>query len=495
MTGAGSTIKVFLILSLSMYLNEASSPPPRPERYPRQVDAEKILMDNLSAFKIYVPSEGRTNTTLPFINNRDYLFRLAQWASLSVIKSAIVVVGPRSAGKSEALKQIKPYWKELGHVVLDVDLKGQLDNVSARDVMRDLAQELTEAFYNIRDYTAKQCVFDEVYECSAENKKSWWSLLYNYRSSLYGYMNAGYTLVVTFGVGTCTLASVFHVCKDFLLQHWKKALLLSVMVLFLLVLTACIVNWYIIVEVVIHPIQNDISIGDWYTLSCCCNAISLCAPEHRPVVVVRELTNFNSESLLAFLRSLERMKQGEIHYPVLVESSDFNWAHELPVLKSSDSFMIYHLQEMMYEEGLTEVVHKFKIWTEEEYEIIYDAIRGHLGSYRVLYDYNKVQKYSLNESIWHLKRRAYNQLLETIARGSTHTDNKMKTKTEDWMLSLRQNNFNLTTAELPEEALVLFKRNILFRDSKYVYPQNKLMEHAINDYINDFLPGNQSSIG
>ena len=485
--------RVFVILSLSclICINKVSSPP-RSVRYPRSVDVEQVLsfrwcdggplvhlVSKVSVKSIY--------NTLPLINNRDYISRLAHWTSLSVIKSAIVIVGPKSSGKSEALKQIKPYWKELGHVVLDIDLKGREGNVSSKDVMQDVAKELTEAFYDIHDYTAQRCVFDEIaYKCTAENK-SWWSTLYNYRSTFYSYITSVYELAITVGVGTCTLVSSFY----WLLQHWKKAFLLSLMLLVSIFLAAYATNRYIIMEVVIHPIQNGISSGDWYALSCCCNAISLCAPEHRPILIVRELTNFNSESLQAFLRSLERMKQGDIYYPVLVESSDFQWAHESPVLKSTDSFIMYHLQEMTYEEGLAEVVHKFKIWTEEEYEIIYDAIRGHLGSYRLLYDYNKVQNYSLNESIWHLKRRTYDQLLETIAKGSEN-----RTAIEDWMLSLKKNNFNLTTAEVPEKTLVLFKRNILFRDSKYVYAQNKLMEHAIDDYIEDFLPKkNQSSIG
>ena len=486
-------ICVLLLLSLSIFINEASSPP-RSERYPRQVDVEKLLMEiSPSASEIEVASGGETNfRTLPFINNQDYLFKLALWTSLSDIRSAIVVVGPKSSGKSEALKKIKPYWKKLGHVVLDIDLKDRTGNVSSSGIMRNVSKELTRAFFNIRNYTTQQCVFDEVtYKCSsAKNTKSLWSILYKCQSVLYGYVTASYALVATFGVAICTLTSFFYACRDWLLPHWKKALLLSLTMLLLLNLAAYITNRYVIMEVVIRPTQNAISSGDWHALSCSCNAISLCVPEHRPIVIVRELTNFNSESLQAFLRSLEQMKQGDIHYPVLVESSDFQWAHESPVVKSRDSFMIYHLQEMTYEKGLAELVHKFRIWTEEEYEIIYDAIRGHLGSYRLLYDYNKVHKYSLNESISHLKRRAYNQLLETVAKGSNCT------AIEDWMLSLKRNNFNVITAEVPEETLVLFKRNILFRDSKYVYPQNRLLEHAIDDYINNFLPErNQASIG
>ena len=105
-----------------------------------------------------------------------------------------------------------------------------------------------------------------------------------------------------------------------------------------------------------------------------------------------------------------------------------------------------------------------------------------------MYDYNKVQRYSLSESIGHLKRRAYDQVLEAVANC-----NGSRRDIETWLLSFKENGYNITVADIYKDDIirVFFKRNILFRDSKYVYPQNKLMEHAIHDYISDFCHSDQ----
>ena len=439
-------------------------------RYPKQINVDQ-LYDRLARL-------GHTsNHTLPFINSRDYLSRLARDATLCEIKSAIIVVGPKSSGKSEGFKQIIPIWKELGHIVLDIDLKGRESNVV---VMRYVAKEITDSFGSL-DYQPQQCVLDELYAC-VKDTVPWWLRISDsatWTHMLYRHISPGITIL------TAVLTAVLVVIKGWLLQHLKKILLFVAISFLFLAPLGCVgytfINWYRVVEFIVHPIQESIASGNWYALTCSSNALSKCVPERRPIVIVRELTNLNSESLNAFLRSLERMKQGDVHYPVFAESSDFQWAYESPVIKSSDSFMTYRLQEMTREEGLAEVVHKFKIWTKEEYEQIYDAIRGHLGSYRLLYDYNKVQKLSLNESIWHLKRRAYDRVIEAVEHAGNYT------AVRKWLLSLRISNYIMMVAQVPKDIWILFKRNILFRNSDYVYPQNRLMEHAVDDFIHKFF--------
>lgn len=387
------------------------------------------------------------------------------------------MVGPKSSGKSEGFKQIIPIWKELGHIVLDIDLKGRESNVV---VMRYVAKEITDSFGSL-DYQPQQCVLDELYAC-VKDTVPWWLRISDsaaWTHMLYRHISPEITIL------TAVLTAVLVVIKGWLLQHLKKILLfVAISFLFLAPLGYVgytFINWYRVVEVIVHPIQESIASGNWCALTCSSNVLSKCVPERRPIVIVRELTNLNSESLNAFLRSLERMKQGDVHYPVFAESSDFQWAYESPVIKSSDSFVTYRLQEMTREEGLAEVVHKFKIWTKEEYEQIYDAIRGHLGSYRLLYDYNKVQKLSLNESIWHLRRRAYDCVIEAVEHAGNYT------AVRKWLLSLRISNYIMTVAQVPKDIWILFKRNILFRNSDYVYPQNRLMEHAVDDFIRKFF--------
>ena len=43
-----------------------------------------------------------------------------------------------------------------------------------------------------------------------------------------------------------------------------------------------------------------------------------------------------------------------------------------------------HISEMSYSEGLAEVVDRLKLFVKKDYDIVYEIIGGHLGSYHVL---------------------------------------------------------------------------------------------------------------
>ena len=334
-------------------------------------------------------------------------------------------------------------------------------------------------FFYLLDYQAQECIFDSLLYELVNGMVPWWS-----RVSDNSLTRKLYSHGSIINILIAVLSTMFAAIKGWLSQSVRKALLLLVIFFlfaFLLPLLNYISHWYTVVELIIHPIQENIASGDWSSLIDSCNAISRCAPERRPIVIVRELTNFNSESLNAFLQSLEQMKEGNIHYPVFMESSDFQWVFETPVVKSRYSFSTYLLQEMTREEGLGEVVYKLKIWTEEEYQLIYDTLGGHLGSYMLLYHHNKVLEHSLNESIRHLKKSAYDSVLESVEKVRNYT------AVCKWLLSLKSNSYIMTVAKLPEDILMLSKMNILFRSSDYVYPQNRLLEHAIDDFIHKFL--------
>ena len=52
------------------------------------------------------------------------------------------------------------------------------------------------------------------------------------------------------------------------------------------------------------------------------NALAICDPAHRPILVVREVQNLDAESSDSLFSSLEQMKEGWFHFPVLLETSD-----------------------------------------------------------------------------------------------------------------------------------------------------------------------------
>ena len=167
--GASETRHNLIISCLLNSLLLSTFVPKAECQYPPQVNVENLLLDLTDRWQVgpseNTPGASQDNgVTLPYINTYDYLSRLAQWASLNVIKSAIIIVGPKSSGKSEGLKQIKPYWEKLGHVILDTDLKGKITDVTSQDVMWNVAKEVTRTFYSIK-YQAQKCLYYYYYYC------------------------------------------------------------------------------------------------------------------------------------------------------------------------------------------------------------------------------------------------------------------------------------------------------------------------------------------
>ena len=77
------------------------------------------------------------------------------------------------------------------------------------------------------------------------------------------------------------------------------------------------------------------------------------------------------------------MKENKLLYPSILETSDFTWYDESPVVKSSLSFQAHLLEEMTFDEGKKELVDKYKVWNLTEFATIYEALGGHRGSFSV----------------------------------------------------------------------------------------------------------------
>ena len=319
-----SSIVVSLVL-----LSSASEAQSALSRYPQQVEVEELFLLAEDEWK------EKDGSSLPFINSRHYLRMLALSASLPVIKSAVMVVGPKNSGKSKALQLITPHWEKLGHIVLDVDLKG-CETLLSRNVMWHVAERITRAIYSL-DYQAQQCVLDKLFDYSMYNQRQY--VILNF---IYSRFSTPRYICLSGGIGAGILYVVAMLFTDSIVRLLPMKILLVLSVFLVLLGLLCyIVNWYIIEKVIMNPIEAKIASGDWDTLLYSCNVMSICAPEHRPILILRELTNLDSDSLNTFLRPLERMKQGDLHYPVFAESSNFLWMRTSPVIKSSDSFVVY----------------------------------------------------------------------------------------------------------------------------------------------------------
>jgi len=90
----------------------------------------------------------------------------------------------------------------------------------------------------------------------------------------------------------------------------------------------------------IQSLNVSISSGDWKSLVCSIGGIALCSPERMPILVVREIMNFDEDSLACLLKSLEKAKEGTLHFPVVIETSDFYSFNSTAISKVHDIVLL-----------------------------------------------------------------------------------------------------------------------------------------------------------
>ena len=107
--------------------------------------------------------------------------------------------------------------------------------------------------------------------------------------------------------------------------------------------------------------------------------------------------------MFACLSALERIKEDEIFFLVIMETSDSKW-HQAPAVKKSRSaFQPYYVSKASYKEAINEIVNKWKPFSKKDYDTIYDNIGGHLGSYSQLLELMNTSKIPLIEALEELE--------------------------------------------------------------------------------------------
>ena len=147
--------------------------------------------------------------------------------------------------------------------------------------------------------------------------------------------------------------------------------------------------------------------------------------------------NFEEQSRLHLFYPLEGLKEGQFKFPVILETSDFFWVHDQSVMKSSLSFRSYFMKEMTHDEGREEMVNKYKMWTQQEFDKVFEAVGSHTGSYQLLWSVMKGRKLNLDESIQYVKEKSYDHLFVCI-RGMNNIE-----FLESFLCTLKLNNYEL----------------------------------------------------
>ena len=232
------------------------------------------------------------------------------------------------------------------------------------------------------------------------------------------------------------------------------------------------VNYRLLIYNVITP---GILKGDWNSLRCNLNAVCECELEHRPILIIRGINNFDEDALQECLASLEKMKEGSVKYPVILETSQFSWLKTSSVHKSRLSFCPYYVEEMTHSELTTEFVDKRRLWSEKEFKEIYEALGGHIGSYSRLYMYQIYHNLTIEESIFTMNKEAVAHVCDCVNTAGNFLD------AMSFLATLKAANFTLRTVFVSEAMEAFIKCNIVFYNphEMMVYPHNRLLHSAI----------------
>ena len=92
------------------------------------------------------------------------------------------------------------------------------------------------------------------------------------------------------------------------------------------------------VNMLLRSYDATLEEGDWKSLMCLLNSIAHHHPSMRPILIFRELINLDYKTLSGCLRSMEKIKEGYMLFPVILETSDNLWFKVPAVKKSRASF-------------------------------------------------------------------------------------------------------------------------------------------------------------
>ena len=434
------------------------------------------------------------NKSVPFINNKNYLRELQSYAGLEVIDQVLIIIGPKDSGKSEGLSLISKAWRNKSHLVLDINFKGNKKG-TGQSIMPYISYEFMRMLSSLRFKSYKD-LFEIIFtDCAIKAEESNLEILIKWMVTNYNFI----VMIITTFTGSLTIYIIpifrkyfsfcynyvsltifptyFSFCYNYvsltiipMFRKYSKWTPFAIL-LFAIPLYFVWVNPIALIEYM-KPINLTITDGDWQALVCYLNKLTLIKPDNRPILVIRELNRMDDETLLECLRALEGVKEKKILFPVILETSDSKWDMVPAVKKSRSSFSLYYIAEMTYDEGLTEIVHRLKLFKEKDYDTIYKTIGGHLGSYYKLLSHTK--KYSLDDALEEMRRFTYVHLRSCIRQSGNITDTIVALEMLNQTIALTGEDIQKTIYNY------LLDCNVLFRD-KYdrLTPQNQLMRDAI----------------
>ena len=107
----------------------------------------------------------------PFINSKQYMEELAEHVAMEEPIHVKLIIGPKDAGKSTGIMKLIPKWKELGHVIVDSNLKGLSHSINRETAMKMLSNQMMEQLINFDVAT-----YGRIYGCTSDRCGNNWGV-------------------------------------------------------------------------------------------------------------------------------------------------------------------------------------------------------------------------------------------------------------------------------------------------------------------------------
>ena len=445
-----------------------------PSSWPSDGPSWPLIAEVEKSIKVEPYNPHRPWHSLPHVMNQKYLNNLVQGIQYS--ECVKVVVGPRDSGKTIGISMLVEAWRKKGHTIMDINLKGMSKNATWEDAMTKAAEGMYDVILNL-DHGKYWCILSTIRRsCSHIMSKISQNVVWQVVEGVAG-QGSIVALLGTILPVLIRLAQRIIPQKYLAYMPQRSLFYLSI---------ACAVVLSILVafnyrSLIYNIITPGILHGNWNSLRCNLNAVSKCEPGKKPIVIIREISNFDDNALQECLASLEKMKEGLVKYPVILETSQLSWLKTSSIYKSRLSFCPYYVEEMTQPELASEFVDKRRLWSEKEFEKIYEALGGHMGSYSRLYMYQAYYNLTIEESLLAMTKEAIAHVCGCLNSASNFSD------AMSFLVTLKAANFTMRTVLVNEATASFIKCNIVFYNPSEMTarPHNKLLHSAITRVLDE----------
>ena len=293
----------------------------------------------------------------PHIDSREYINELANTIHSDKKSQGLVIGGPKDSGKTTGIVFMSEAASKLGRHVLQLNLKGAVETMQIRILLRDFAHKLMSTIKEM-DINVQKCVYNNISQCQGIDQ-SWGVAIDSMKA-----------IITALGIGS--LITAISNIVEFVGWKWYFALMIFLLILVWAAseISATVRYWIYFFG---FSIQYRIENSDWSTAFCCLNAIGQC--NIKPILIIRDVKNFASRHLHQFFANVEKSKERKntYNFALIIETSDNLWMSEAIMDTSNSAFKFYYLSPMSYQMGKIEMVSKYHMFDEKMYDELYTS--------------------------------------------------------------------------------------------------------------------------